>query len=89
MHELNPVFMKDIFHLRKQNYATRNEQICHPNPRTVTYGLESFGYKATQIWRSIPYDIRNNPNINAFKNTLLKIVVNYVIVNYADHISPI
>ena len=67
MHELNPVFMKDIFHLRKQNYATRNEQICHPNPRTITYGLESFGYKATQIWRSIPYDIRNNPNINAFK----------------------
>ena len=60
MHELNPVFMKDIFHLRKQNYTTRNEQICHPNPRTVTYGLESFGYKATQIWRSIPYDIRNN-----------------------------
>ena len=43
----NPVFMKDIFCLCKQNYPTRNEQLSHPNPRTVTYGLESFGYKAT------------------------------------------
>ena len=72
IHEINPVFMKDIFCLDKQNYNTRNEQLSHPNPRTVTYGLESFGYKATQIWRSIPHDIQNNPNINAFKEYISK-----------------
>ena len=67
MHEVNPVFMNDIFCLCKHNYPNRNEQLSHPNPRTVTYGLESFGYKATQIWKNIPYDIQKTPNINAFK----------------------
>ena len=67
MHEFNPAFMKDIFSHGKHDYTTRNEYLSHPNPRTVTYGLESFGYKATQIWRLIPNDIQNNPDINAFK----------------------
>ena len=67
MHEFNPVFMKNIFSQGKHNYTTRNEQLSYPNPRTVTYGLESFGYKATQIWRCIPQNIQNNRNINTFK----------------------
>ena len=59
--------MKDIFCLGTKNRHTRTEQLSHPNPRTVTYGLESFGYKASQIWRYIPNEIKNNPNINGFK----------------------
>ena len=67
IHELNPVFMKNVFCYGKSNYITRNKQLSYPNPHTVTYRLESFGYKATQMWRCIPHDIQNNPNINTFK----------------------
>ena len=67
IHELNPIFMKDVFSLGKKNHPTRTEQLSHPNPRTVTYGLESFGYKARQIWRYIPNEIKNTTNINVFK----------------------
>ena len=59
--------MKDVFSLGKKNHPTRTEQLSHPNPRTVTYGLESFGYKACQIWRYIPNEIKNTTNINVFK----------------------
>ena len=72
MHEFNPAFMKDIFCFGKHDYATRNEYLSHPNPRTVRYGLESFGYKATQIWRHIPRNIQDNPDINAFKKYVSK-----------------
>ena len=49
---LNPSFMKNIFCPTQHNYNTRNKRFAHPNPRTVTYGIESFGYKATHIWNS-------------------------------------
>ena len=72
MHEFNPAFMKDVFLFGKHDYATRNEYLSHPNPRTVRYGLESFGYKAIQIWSHIPRDIQDNPDINAFKKYVSK-----------------
>ena len=40
----------------------------YPNPRTVTYGLESFGYKASQIWNSIPKNIQENNDLCSFKS---------------------
>ena len=67
MHGFNPAFMKDVFCLDRHIHTTRNKQLSYPNPRTVSYGLESFGYKATQIWRCIPHDIQITSNINAFK----------------------
>ena len=46
---LNPTFMKNIFCPIQHNYKTRNQSIAYPISRTVTYGLESFGYKANEI----------------------------------------
>ena len=67
---LNPTFMKNIFCPILHNYNTRNERIAYPIPRTVTYGLESFGYKANEIWNSLPKDIKSTNNIKEFKNLL-------------------
>ena len=67
MHDLNPVFMKELFCLKQHSYSSRSDKLSYPNPRTVTYGLESFGYKATQLWGSIPNDIQNTEDINVFK----------------------
>ena len=40
---LNSSFMKNIFCPTQHNYNTRNKGFAHPNPRTVAYGIESFG----------------------------------------------
>ena len=40
---LNPQFLKEVFCLKQQNYSLRNGNLTYPNPRTVSYGLETFG----------------------------------------------
>ena len=58
--------MNDVFRINDTNYHTRSRGIYYPNPRTVSYGLESFGYRATQIWSSIPDDIKSQ-DISTFR----------------------
>ena len=72
LHDLNPVFMKDIFCLKSHNYHTRKQQLKYPNPRTVTYGLQSFGYRATQCWESLPNDTREASDLKQFKTNVFK-----------------
>ena len=70
LNHLNPSFMKEIFHLKHQHFSTRNQNLAYPNPRTVTYGLESFGYKANQLWSNIPKEIQQANDINTFKSKI-------------------
>ena len=70
--DLNPIFMKSIFCPSHYSYNTRNLLLEHPNPRTVTYGLESVGYKANQIWNSLPKTIQTANDIKSFKNLISK-----------------
>ena len=65
---LNPTFMKSIFCSIQHNYKTRNKSIAYPIPRTVTYGLESFGYKANEIWNSLPKEIQTANRVKKIKN---------------------
>ena len=44
--DLNPSFMKDIFNPVNHSHNTRNHNLSYPNPKTVSYGLETFGYRA-------------------------------------------
>ena len=60
LNDLNPPFMKEIFCLKEHNYSTRRQQLSSEKPSTVTYGLESFKYKAGQIWRSLPREIQES-----------------------------
>ena len=76
LNNLNPSFMKEIFHLKQQHYFTRNEHLAYPNPRTVIYGLESFGYKASQLWSSIPEDVQHATDIHTFKKDIAKYCTN-------------
>ena len=67
---LNPSFIKNIFWPTQHNYNTRNKGFAHPNPRTVTYGIESFGYKATHIKPVCIYI-----TVDSFKTFLLYIYI--------------
>ena len=46
--------------MKEHQYFTRRKQLQHSTPSTVTYGLNTFGYKATQIWNAIPTDYRSD-----------------------------
>ena len=50
--------MKEIFSLKDHKYSTRKQCLNSIVPSTVTYGLESFGFKGSQIWNSIPKHIQ-------------------------------
>ena len=67
-HNMNPDFMKEIFCLHQHNYPTRCQNLVYPNPRTVMYGLESFGYKASQLWNSIPRKFQEANDVSTFKS---------------------
>ena len=71
INSLNPSFMGEIFNIKVNNYSLRRRGLRSKHPHTVNYGLESFGYKAAQIWSSIPSDIQNSHKIiikNHIKN---------------------
>ena len=72
LNNLNPSLMKEVFHLKQHNFSTRNQNLVYPNPRTVNYGLESFGYKASQLWSNIPKEIQKANDINTFKSKITK-----------------
>ena len=67
MHGINPDFMNEVFTLRKHNYSTREQHLIYPKPHTVAFGLETFGYKAGQLWSKIPQEIKNIKTISDFK----------------------
>ena len=69
---LNPVFMKEIFSLKPHNYPLRRQNLVYPNHRTVYYGLESFGYKGSQIWSIIPKEIQTSDDISVVKSYISK-----------------
>ena len=67
LNNLNPVFMKEVFSLKTHSYPLRTQNLIYPNPRTVSHGLESFGYKGSQIWKNIPKEIQESKDISVFK----------------------
>ena len=67
---LNPIFMKDIFCSPQHGYNTRKKIFSYPNPKTVSYGTQSFGYVATKVWNSIPNEIRSCSDLISFKKRL-------------------
>ena len=67
LNNLNPGFMKEVFCLKQNNYPLRNQSMAYPNPRTMSYGLETFGYKGSQLWHNLPEKIRNVTDVLVFK----------------------
>ena len=57
---LYPDIMSDIFKLRENTYNLINFHIFKSqNPRTKKFGLNSFAYRASQLWKKVPEEIRN------------------------------
>ena len=66
----NPSFMNNIFELKNSKYPLRRQNLAYPNPKSVFYGIDTFGYKACNLWGSLPDDIRNAKDIKTFKQNI-------------------
>ena len=70
---LSPDIMSDIFKLRENTYNLRNFHIFESqNPRTKKFGLDSIAYRASQLWKNVPEEIRNSNSLPMFKKKIKK-----------------
>ena len=71
---LSPDIICDIFKLRENNYNLRNFHIFESqNPRTKKFGLDSIAYRASQLWKNVPEEIRNSTSLPMFKKKIKKV----------------
>ena len=71
---LYPDIMSDIFKLRENTYNLRNFNITESqNPRTKTFDLDSIAYRASQLWKNVPEEIRNSASLPKFKKKIKKV----------------
>ena len=68
---LSPPIMLDLFVIRNNIYNLRNfrELYCEKQ-KTIRYGTETVTYKAAQLWKLLPYDIKNSPTLIEFKDRI-------------------
>ena len=71
---LSPDIMSDIFKLRENTYNLRNFHIFESeNPRTKRFGLDCIAYRASQLWKNVPVEIRNSNSLTVFKEKIEKV----------------
>ena len=71
---LSPDIMSDIFKLRENTYNLRIFHIYESqNPRTKKFGLDIIAYRASQLWKNFPDEIRYSTSLPVFKEKIKKI----------------
>ena len=71
---LSPDIMNTIFKLRQNTYNLRNFFVCETeNPRRKTFLLDSIAYRASQLWKTVPKEIRNSASSSIFNEPIKKI----------------
>ena len=71
---LSPDIMGDVFKLRENAYNLRTFHIFESqNPRAKKFGLGSITYRASQLWKNVPEEIRNSTSLPAVKEKIKKV----------------
>ena len=61
------------FKLRQNTYNLRNFHAFESqNYRTKKFGLHSIVYKASQLWKDVPEEVRNSASVLIFKESIKK-----------------
>ena len=69
---LFPDIVSDIFklqYLQSKKFNITGSQ----NSRTKTFGLDRIAYKASQLWKNVPEEIRNSISLPIFKKKIRKV----------------
>ena len=71
LNDLSPEIMNDVFQVRTNSYNIRNFNLFEtPMPHSNRYGLNMISYRANQLWRLLPDDIKHSPSLSVLKNAL-------------------
>ena len=71
---LSPDMMSGIFKFTENTYNLINFHIFEPqNPRTKKSALDSIAYRASQLWKNVPEEIRNSTSLPMFKKKIKKV----------------
>ena len=71
-HKLNPKFMWELFPSRDLSYQLRtgSTKLIIPPIKTKSYGINSFIFRGSILWNSIPNSIKNSSSLEIFKNAI-------------------
>ena len=64
LHDLNPIFMKDIF---TKNTRSESNKLYVQSHNAKTYGEKSLRTLGPEIWNALPDQIRNETSLDTFK----------------------
>ena len=73
INNINPMYMNEIFKLRKTSRAVRTNYELNldvPTINQVNFGDKSLSYYEPKIWNSLPFHIKSSENLEAFKNII-------------------
>ena len=68
---LSPGIMNEVFSAKKNIYNTRQFNVFETHiPTSNRYGLNSIPYKANQLWKLLPENLKSSPSLRLFKNEI-------------------
>ena len=73
MNNINPMYMNEIFKLRKTSREVRSNYKLNLDVPTInqfSFGDNSFRYYGPKIWNSLPFHIKSSDNLEAFKKII-------------------
>ena len=73
INNINPMYMNEIFKLRKASIAVRSNYKLNldvPTIKQVSFGDKSLRCYGPKIWNSLPFHIKSSENLEAFKNII-------------------
>ena len=73
IHRLGPIYLSNMIKLYVPNRNLRSAdqfKLCPVRSRTKTYGDRAFSVAAPTLWNNLPLNIRQLPNLSAFKSNV-------------------
>ena len=73
INNINPRFMKQIFHLKETNRTVRNHYKLNlnvPKVNQVSYGEKSLRCYGHKIWNSLQFHVKTSENLKIFKDII-------------------
>ena len=60
VHNANPLFILDMFEIKKSSYSLRDScKLVQSKRNTTTFGLRSFTYLGSKLWNDLPNDFKD------------------------------
>ncbi len=59
LNSLNPIFMKEMFHVKETSYNLRDSSLMYlPSFNKIMYEKNTFKYYGSHLWNLLPTDIK-------------------------------